>query len=486
MSVVRHVLLVGLVLLVLSGPSVSHSASNVAAPSVETDPGQQDKELEKETKAVALRGDDERLRPESQIQTTIGNTLLTFTGALSLDFTLQDNLNLETPKERDRFRFTSDLELNFIFSFPKNFYLFTEFDLSDTNTLEDKEQPMNSFELQIKEFFLQSPLPLSLPSAIRIGRQQFFEPRRWFLNETLDGVRLFLDPAPFHFSFSVSTPIPSNDDPDRFFDNIFRTRNQVDFLFVSSFDTSPESQKSKIELWTLIRDDASPTDENPIWIGVRTYGRQKFKLWSAQQEFLEKLLKPRIQYWIDVAFVAGTIKSQDIRGYAFDVGASYIARKLPFSPYAALGFAYGSGDSNPTRGLDSNFRQTGFQSNSGKIGGVVNYDYYGILFDPELSNLHIYTAGFGLRPFPRTSVDIVYHHYEQTHATTSLRSIDVKGDLTGKDKNLGDEIDIIIGARVIQNMRVRLRTGYFFPGPAFSLETNDSAFEGRLDAQFSF
>lgn len=486
MKVVCHALLVGLVLLILSGPSVSHSAPNAAAPSVETDPGQQDKELEKETKAVALRGDDERLRPESQFQTTIGNTLLTFTGALSLDFTLQDNLNLETPKERDRFRLSPDLQLNFIFSFPKKFYLFTEFSLDDSVTFQDNVQPMNSVEIQIGEFFLQAPLPFSLPSVFRIGRQQFFEPRRWFLNETLDGVRLLLDPRPFHFSVSLSTPIPSHSDTEKYFDDIFRTRNQVDFLFVSSFDLSPYFKKSKIELWTLIRDDASSSDENPIWIGLRTYGRPKFKFGSGQSEFLKKLFKPRLNYWIDAAYVGGTIKSQDIRGYALDIGAAYIARKLPLQPYAAFGFAYGSGDSMPTNGVDRNFRQTGFHSNSGKFGGVVNFDYYGILFDPELSNLHIYTAGFGLRPLPRTSVDIVYHHYEQTKATTTLRDIDVRGDLTGIDKNLGDEIDLIIGFRAIQNMRVRLRTGYFIPGPAFSLETNDSAFEGRLDVQFSF
>jgi len=478
--------LVSLVACVFWSPFVTHAAAPSSPPTVESDPGLEKRELQKETKAVSLRGDDERLRPESQFQTMIGNTLLTFTGAVSLDFNLQDNLNLETTKERDRFRFGPDLKLNFIFAFPNNFYLFTEFSLEDTVTFRDKDQPMNSLEMQMDEFFLQTPLPFSLPSVFRIGRQQFFEPRRWFLNETLDGVRLLLDPRPFHFSFSVSTPIPSHSDTERYFDDIFRTRNQVDFLFMSSFDISPQSQKSKIELWTLIRDDSSSTDENPIWIGLRSYGRPKFKFWSGKPEFLKKLFKPRITYWIDAAYVGGTIKSQDIHGYALDMGAAYIARKLPLQPYAAFGFAYGSGDSMPASGVDRNFRQTGFHSNSGKFGGVVNFDYYGILFDPELSNLHIYTAGFGLRPLPRTSVDIVYHHYEQTKATTTLRDIDVKGDLTGLDKNLGDEIDIIIGVRAIQNMRVRLRTGYFFPGPAFSLETNDSAFEGRLDVQFSF
>ena len=492
-NAVWRALTFNLVLLIFCFPSPSTAATTTAVPpetptpappAVEKDPGVQNGDLLKETKAVALRGDDERLRPESQFQTTIGNTLMTFTGAFSIDFNLQDNLDLDNTKERDRFRWSPELELNFIFAFPKGFYLFSEFSLEDELTFQDKDQPMNSFEFQASEFFLQTPLPLPIPSAMRIGRQQFFEPRRWVLNETLDGFRLLLDPEPFHIRLSVSTPVPSNDDNIRVFDDIFENRDQIDFLAQTTFDIPPLRQKSKAGMYVLIRDDDSSTNEDPIWIGLRTFGRPKFKWNLSENPFLKNLLKPRIKYWVDAAFVAGTINNRTIRGYGFDVGASYVARKLPFRPYATLGYAYGSGDSNPKNGKDGNFRQTGFQSNSGKFGGVVNFDYYGILFDPELSNMHIYTAGLGFRPLERTSVDIVYHHYTQASRADNLRNIDIKADLTGRDKNLGDEIDLIVGIRAIQNMRFRLRTGYFIPGKAFV--DDDPAFEGRLDVQFSF
>jgi len=61
--------------------------------------------------------------------------------------------------------------------------------------------------------------------------------------------------------------------------------------------------------------------------------------------------------------------------------------------------------------MDRNCRQTGFQSNSGTFGGVVNFDYYGVVFDPKLSNLQVFTAGIGVRPLRKSSVDGVYHHY---------------------------------------------------------------------------
>jgi len=443
-----------------------------------------DEELQKATKSIALRGDDERLRPESQFQTTIGRTVLTMTGAVRLDLNPQKNLDLDSTRDNDRIRLTPELKANFIFSFPHDILLFTQLGLEDKVTLRDKVKPMNVYSILFDEFFVHVPLPLSVPSAFRIGRQQFFEPRRWFLNDDLDGIRLFLDPHPFHVNLSVSTPVPSFDTSIRAFDDIFRSRDQVDFLIQTSYDMQPASQKSKIGGYLLIRNDDSPADADPFWVGIRSYGRPKFKFKIGKSEFMKKLFKPRLRYWLDAAFVGGTVQSQSLRGFAFDVGASYMARKFQLQPYLTLGFAYGSGDSNPNRGMNGNFRQTGFQSNTGKFGGVVNFDYYGILFDPELSNLSIFTAGLGFRPLPKSSMDVVYHHYEQNTRSSSLRDIDVKGDLTGTSTNVGDEIDLIVGYREIQNFRVRLRTGYFIPGSAFV--QGDSAFEGRLDVLWSF
>lgn len=494
-SSVCRALAFNLVLLVFWLPINSIAAAPPAVPAdtpihttplVETDPEVQNGDLLKETKAVALRGDDERLRPDSQMQTTIGNTLLTFTGAFSMDFTSQDNLNLNKLREQDRFRWTPELDLNFIFTFQNGFYLFTEFGLEDQLTLQEHVKPLNELDVQVKEFFLQAPLPLSHPSALRIGRQQFFEPRRWYLNDQLDGIRFLFEPAPWTFTSSISTPILSQDNRYRYFDDIFQNHQQLDLLFETTYRLSPIKQKSFVGGYVLLRRDSSPLDDNPVWFGLRSYGRPKLKLGVAESEFLKAFLKPRLRYWIDASLVRGTQKNQSIRGFAFDVGTAYIARKLLFQPYFTFGFAYGSGDANSTKGSDKNFRQTGFQSNSGKFGGVVNFDYYGVLLDPELSNLHIYTVGFGFRPLPRTSIDFVYHQYKLNRRADDLRDIDVRGDLTGINKNLGKEFDLIVGVRAIENMRFRLRTGYFIPGKAFVETENDPAFEARLDIQFSF
>ncbi|MDH5426900.1 MAG: alginate export family protein [Nitrospirota bacterium] len=479
-------IIMSVTLLCVATASNSSAATNSTLPMVETDPGQELTEVVEETKAIALRGDDERLRPDSQMQTTIGNTLLTFTGALSMDFTGQNNFNLTKLREQDRFRWTPELNLNFILTFPKGFYLFTELGIQDELTFQEHVKPLNQLDVQIKEFFLQAPLPLSHPSAIRLGRQQFFEPRRWYLNDELDGFRFFYDPAPWHFSGSISTPILDQENRYRYFDNIFQHHQQLDLLFESTYGLGSVKQKTFLGSYVLLRRDSSPLDDNPIWFGLRSYGRPKLKFDVSGSELWKALFKPRLNYWIDFSLVRGTQRNQSIRGHAIDVGTTYIARKLLFEPYLTFGFAYGSGDTNPSNGSDTNFRQTGFQSNTGKFGGVVNFDYYGVLLDPELSNLHIYTAGFGFRPFPRTSVDFVYHYYRQNRHSEDLRDLDIRADPTGINKDLGKEFDVIVGFLAIQNMRFRLRTGYFIPGKAFDREENDPAFEGRLDLQFSF
>ncbi len=74
-------------------------------------------------------------------------------------------------------------------------------------------------------------------------------------------------------------------------------------------------------------------------------------------------------------------------------------------PSVTLGYALGSGDDASTSDVDESFRQTGLQDNSAKFNGVTRLKYYGEVLNPELSNLSVLTAGVGIRPSPRSSID---------------------------------------------------------------------------------
>jgi len=105
----------------------------------------------------------------------------------------------------------------------------------------------------------------------------------------------------------------------------------------------------------------------------------------------------RFTYWMDLAHVRGRDGSTSIRGLGLDVGSTYTFR-LPLKPAIAIGYAFGTGDPNPDDHIDRSFRQSGLQYNSDQLTGVTWFKYYGELFDPDLSNLSIFTGAMGIRP----------------------------------------------------------------------------------------
>ena len=125
------------------------------------------------TKSIALQGDDERLRSDAPFQTMIGDTLFTLTGALSQDFLIQNNLDLDPDRKRDRYRWTTEMNLNATFLFPNGIYVFSELGVENALTFENREnpgrKPNNDFTLELKDGWVEFPLPPTLCDAIAIG-----------------------------------------------------------------------------------------------------------------------------------------------------------------------------------------------------------------------------------------------------------------------------------------------------------------------------
>ena len=134
-----------------------------------------------------------------------------------------------------------------------------------------------------------------------------------------------------------------------------------------------------IGAYNFFQDDRGSANKSSIFYGLHLSG-----------EMIHSL-----KYWLELAHVRGRSKSNKIRGIGFDLGSTY-KLDLPLRPSITLGCAFGSGDDDPLDNENNNFRQTGLQDNSAKFNGVTHLKYYGEMFDPELSNLVILTAGFGL------------------------------------------------------------------------------------------
>jgi alginate production protein len=223
----------------------------------------------------------------------------------------------------------------------------------------------------------------------------------------------------------------------------------------------------------LARNAENNGEDNVIFTGLRALGS----------------IGNSIDYWVDVAGVFGqgepiaSGSRPSLSGFGFDVGATYHIES-PLDPTITVSYAFGAGDSDLSDGTDSSFRQTGIHDNQGRFNGLAYFDYYGEVLDPELHNLGIFTVGAGLRPFPRTSIDLVYHNYKQQNPAPSVRRSTIRANPLGLDTDIGDEIDLIIAHRSTLGLGLNFAGGYFFPGNAY--ENADGAWVARALVWYSF
>ncbi len=131
------------------------------------------------------------------------------------------------------------------------------------------------------------------------------------------------------------------------------------------------------------------------------------------------------------------------------------------------------------------FRQTGLQDNEAKVGGRTPFAYYGEAFDPELSNMSIFTAGLGIRPTEGTSLNLIYHHYRQDKAIDELRDSAFDAEPNGRSRRLGNEIDLVFGVGEDEDFRGPCLLGYFMPGRAFGGGADNALF-ANFEVSYEF
>jgi alginate production protein len=298
------------------------------------------------------------------------------------------------------------------------------------------------------------------PFEVTIGRQNYEDDRLWLYDAALDAFLVKLSLGDFHTFGSVSRE-DLVDGELLYSAGRGKTDNYILYTEYRGIEDS------KLGAYAIKRDDTTGQEGEPLHLGARMYGRPS----------------DSFNYWTDLGFTLGKDESnQDLEGYGFDVGATYRFLNTPLRPSITLGYAFGSGDDNPNDNTNHEFRQTGLQSNEGRFGGVTQFKYYGEMFDPELTNLNVFTAGFGFRVAAGAFVDIVYHHYRLDKITDnfdrSAITALINQDETNLSKDVGSEVDIILGFRNLFGLRrlgLEFRVGWFFPGDAYRIPEGDPA-----------
>ena len=305
-----------------------------------------------------------------------------------------------------------------------------------------------------------------VPGArLQLGRQRFIDSRRWLFNENMDAIRLGYQYEQFSLELSVSQL-------NLVQKNLLRREGEDDeegFVNYYAYADYKFGKKNHIGLFALYQDQQRLGTAQPITFGLQSGGR----------------LFDNLKYWLQTAAVRGSDGGQRIRGEAIDVGLTQVFDRT-WEPSLTIGYAYGTGDSNPNDNVDARFRQTGFQGNSDKLNGVARFKYYGEVLDPRLTNLMVFTGGVGIKPLSKTSFDLVYHYYLQDHASKRIGGSDLDTDPTGLSKHIGSEVDLVVGYQGIPHLQTKFVLGYFFPGKAFNDTWHDGAFLASFLLRYNF
>ncbi len=293
--------------------------------------------------------------------------------------------------------------------------------------------------------------------SLRLGRQRFKDHREWLLDDTLDGARLRWRRGDLTLLAAAMRERAFSED---LLDEAERNKS-VDHVYLQA---EWRRADRRLAVW-LFRQRDPDRDETSRWLGLSGERR-----WG-------KTLK----LWLDVARVDGERRGRDISGHGVDLGGLYRFSRRP-RLYLVLAWAFGSGDEDDP---DLGFRQTDLQDNAAKLGGVTRIVYYGEVFDPELSNLSIATAGLGWRPTRNSSVHLLWHRYRQDVALAALRESDLDAQPNGHDKDLGNEVDLVLAYRLRGRFKLEATAGRFLPGTAFGDGADDARLL-HLEARYNF
>ncbi len=315
------------------------------------------------------------------------------------------------------------------------------------------------------------------------GRQDFDDPREWIYDQNLDALRLTWIRPDWRMDVSASTTLTDGSERDEeSWNAVAYLSNNDDDRYLAVYGLLRETDEAPTEVRNA-SDDPVIVDlsESSVFLGARALGE-----WLPQNES-----------WADFSFLIAqrdapvnqgpvnvVVDEVDVAAWAYDVGTTW---EPPFADpfYFTIAYAFGQGASD----ANESYRQTGYQDNTAKFGGVTSFSYYGELFEPELSNLGITTLGVGTRIAERTSLDLVYHTYTQDEASAAYSPFPgIEANLdrrpNGADADLGWELDLIFGYRRFKSWDLEIVGATFEPGEGF--DQDDTAYYAKFQLRYRF
>jgi len=387
-----------------------------------------------------------------------------FAGNIELVYERLRNFDLDSGTSDDLDSLEVDAAFGFLFAPSDNLFVYLQPNLTREIPLRDQRGDEDRVtEFGFEEAYL-TVLDRELGLSLQMGRSAFVDERGWLFDEELDAIR-------GHFQSEAS------------FLELSASREElVDVDLLNPDDIPPivnyiayggltPGDHLTVGAYGILRDHLEQAQTRPLFLGA----------------FAKGSIDDNLAYWLDIGHVRGRDAGRRIEGYGADLLGVYTF-DLDYAPRFVLGYAFATGDSDPHDGKDENFRQTGLQGEDGnevELGGQTALKYLGEAFVPELSNLSVFTAGLGASPCEGCSIDIVYHYYLQDEASPEIRRSALDTQPIGRDRELGQEVDLVVGYEAFEGFELRGFLGYFEPGKAFAAGA-DGAFLARVELEFDF
>jgi len=427
---------------------------------------------------------EDQRRPVKPWSTRIGGRPLTISGEYELELGYVSKHFMDEPGEPpERLLLEHGLEIEAFYSFGEPLSIFVQVRLKmEDDLLHGRFEEISTSYAERGEMWLDSENLFGSGVSLDVGRLDFEDERRWWWDQELDAVRLSYEGEHLEVGVALArelTPERTDEsgiDPEH--EDVLRVLGEA------SWDWRPSHT---LELFLLYQDDRSSgeapgavvheddedeSDARLTWLGARAIGVHPLRVGGL------------LGYWLDAAVVSGEeerleleeltsrrsvvegSRRRDVRGWAFDAGAAWIL-PFPFEPRLFAGYAMGSGDPDPESGRDRSFRQTGIEANEAGFGGVERFPHYGVLLDPELSNLQVATLGVGVTLLRSSSLDLVYHHYRLVERADALPDAHFEAELDDRHRDLGQELDLVLALEEWERLEFALIGSAFRPGRAF-------------------
>lgn len=365
---------------------------------------------------------------------------LSFGAAVEFSAQHSENLNLNFADDDDEDDIEVEADLGLLYDNAGAVRAYLEFNLS-SEKLGGSGPADRDLILDVNEAYV-AIRSEDRNQVLTFGRWLVSDDREWLFDEELDGIHFFHRGPEFAFELMYAREqILQKDLLGRHDDD------KPDHFYIRAYSNLPGDGIGSI--YGLYQMGRNFGDPDLLWVGGALTGRTEND----------------IKYWAEFAHVRGKENNRDVRGFGLDVGLTKTFKQRRLNPRLTAGIAFGSGDDGS--GTDGAFRQTGIQDNSKRFGGRKSIRYYGEVFDPELSNLVVLTLGAGIDWLEDSTVDVMYHYNFQHRTSASIRDSALDQTPSGRSRDLGHEIDVIVAIREFENVEIDFFGGVFFPGSAF-------------------